>query len=183
MGRNKNSNFEVFDTLSNQIVSVDSNEEVLVYKWILHAHEMGIVKSFVYQPITFTLSEKVTYQIGKKTKVLFQDHVYSPDFLLEIDPKYQNLIDEFKLTFDNKIYIDVKGSFNRNQRSFSIDQKWVYQKTGYYIYKLEPKVFFKKFGIIEEFKFTQKTKKPSKVFAGYKTIEDVFCELYASLKT
>lgn len=87
-------------------------------------------------------------------KVLFQDHQYSPDFLIKVNPKYQTLLDEFKVTFSNQIYVDVKGSFNRNQRSFSIDQKWVYQKTGYYIYKLEPKAFFKKFGILEEFKYT-----------------------------
>ena len=174
MGKNKNSNFEVVDTRTNQIVPVDSNEEVLVYKWLLHALELGIVKNFTYQPTTFVLSEKVQYKQGKKTKTLFQDHVYSPDFLIEVDEKHQNLINEFKLVFDNKIYVDVKGSFNRNQRSFSIDQKWTYQKYGYYIYKLEPKVFFKKFGILEEFKFTQKTKKPSKVFSGYNTVEEIF---------
>jgi len=90
-------------------------------------------------------------------KTLFQDHVYSPDFLIEWDPERTILSDEFKLPFGlnhNRIYVDVKGSFNRNQRSFSIDQKWVYQKYGYYIYKLEPKVFFRKMGILEEFKLT-----------------------------
>jgi len=120
------------------------------------------------------LSEKEKYTVKGKEKTLFQDHVYSPDFLIRINEKCESLLSEFKVTFDNNIYVDVKGSFNRNQRSFSIDQKWVYQKTGYYIYKLEPKMFFRKFGILEEFKFTQKTKKPSKVFAGYKTIEEVF---------
>jgi hypothetical protein len=112
------------------------------------------VKSFKYQPITFELCGKVKYGTGPKLKTLFQDHVYSPDFLIEVDGKYKKLIDEFKVLDENRIYVDVKGSFNRNQRSFSIDQKWVYQKTGYYIYKLEPKKFFKKFGILEEFKFT-----------------------------
>ena len=29
-------------------------------------------------------------------------------------------------------------------------------------------------GILDEFKLTQKTKKPSKVFAGYPTVGDVF---------
>lgn len=175
MGKNRNSNFEVLDTITNQMVEVDSNEEVLVYKWLLYMKQAGVVKDFLYQPIVFTLSDKVQYTVGKKTRTLFQDHVYSPDFLIDINPQYTNLLDEFKVVFDgSKIYVDVKGSFNRNQRSFSIDQKWVYQKTGYYIYKLEPKQFFKKFGILEEFKFTQKTKKPSKVFAGYKTVEEVF---------
>lgn len=145
-----------------------------MFKWLLHALEIGLVLDFKYQPCTFVLSDKVKYQSGNKLKTLFQDHVYSPDFLIDVNPKYKSLIDEFKVLENNKIYVDVKGSFNRNQRSFSIDQKWVYQKTGYYIYKLEPKVFFRKFGILEEFKLTQKTRKPSKVFAGYKTVEEVF---------
>jgi hypothetical protein len=61
---------------------------------------------------------------------------------------------EFKILFDNKIYIDVKGTFNKTQRSFSIDQKIIYEKFGYYIYKLIPKDFMKKYGIIEEFLYT-----------------------------
>ena len=68
----------------------------------------------------------------------------------------------------------MKGSFNRNQRSFSIDQKWTWQKEGYYIYKLEPKKFFRKFGILEEFLLTEKTKKPSKVFEGYPLLSEIF---------
>ena len=109
-----------------------------------------------------------------KERTLFQDHVYSPDFLIEVDPGRIELLEEFKVLDGNSIYVDVKGSFNRNQRSFSIDQKWVWQKTGKYIYKLEPKKFFRKFGILQEFLFTQKTKKPSKVFQGYDTVEKVF---------
>lgn len=91
--------------------------------------EKGVVLNFEYQPETFVLSEKVQYPSGKKMKTLFQDHVYSPDFLIEWDPERTKLSDEFKLPFGlnhNRIYVDVKGSFNRNQRSFSIDQKWVY---------------------------------------------------------
>lgn len=75
---------------------------------------MGVVESFEYQPTTFVLSEKVQYRQGKKMKVLFQDHQYSPDFLIKVNPKYQTLLDEFKVTFSNQIYVDVKGSFNRN---------------------------------------------------------------------
>lgn len=176
MGKNKNSSFEVFDSRINQIVPVDSNEEVLVYKWLMYAQSKDIILKFQYQPCTFTLSEKVTYKHKNKTKTLFQDHVYSPDFEIEWNPKYEIFQEEFKYPFGwhkNNIYVDVKGSFNRNQRSFSIDQKWVFQRYGFYIYKLEPKKFFKKVGILEEFKFTQKTKKPSKIFEGYPLIDDI----------
>lgn len=116
----------------------------------------------------------MTYRHGKKERTLFQDHVYSPDFMIRVDPRRQELVDEFKVLSDGCVYVDVKGSFNRNQRSFSIDQKWTYQKYGHYIYKLEPKRFFRKFGILDRFMFTRKTGKPSKVFEGYPTVEQVF---------
>lgn len=37
MGKNKNSTFSVLDTRTNQMVPVDSKEEVLTYKWLLVA--------------------------------------------------------------------------------------------------------------------------------------------------
>lgn len=174
MGKNKRKQIECLDTRTNQIVLVDSIEEVLTYKWLVQAIELGIVKSFEYQPITFEITKQVKYFDGKKERVLFRPHVYSPDFLIEINPQHEQLKKEFKILFDNKIYVDVKGTFNKTQRSFSIDQKIIYDKFGYYIYKLIPKDFMKKFGILEEFLYTQKTKKKSKVFEGYPLIQDVF---------
>lgn len=174
MGKNKRKQLECLDTRTNEVILVDSIEEVLTYKWLVKAYEMGIVKSFVYQPITFEITKQVKYFDGKKERVLFRPHVYSPDFLIEINPNCEQLKKEFKILFDNKIYIDVKGTFNKTQRSFSIDQKIIYEKFGYYIYKLIPKDFMKKFGILEEFLYTQKTKKKSKVFDGYPLIQDVF---------
>ena len=86
MGKNKRIQFKVFDTRTKEDVFVDSKEEVLVYRWLLGARELGVVRVFSYQPCTFVLSEKATYRSGKKEKTLFQDHVYSPDFLIEWDP-------------------------------------------------------------------------------------------------
>ena len=78
---------------------------------------MKLVRDFFYQPCTFTLFGKVTYRSGKKEKTLFQDHVYSPDFLIIWEPEYTKFKDEFKVPFgdeENMVYVDVKGSFNRN---------------------------------------------------------------------
>lgn len=104
--------------------------------------------------------------------------MYSPDFLIMIEPSQTSLIHEFKKTSEidgfPAIYVDVKGGFNKNARSFSIDQKFVYSKYGHYIYKLVPKDFMKKFGITDDLRFTSKTKKPSKKFEGYPLISDVF---------
>ncbi len=85
-------------------------------------------------------------------------------------------MDEFKMLKDNRIYVDVKGMFARNDggRSFSLNQKWTYQKYGVYVYKLVPKKFFLKVGIPEELLFTNKTGKPSKKFEGYPLMKDIF---------
>ena len=66
-------------------------------------------------------------------------------------------------------YIDVKGTFAKSDggRSFSINQKWTYNKHGIYVYKLVPKDFFKLFGVPEACKLTAKTKKPRKMYLGY----------------
>lgn len=140
---------------------------------------MDIIKGFTYQPCTFKLTDPVKYRDRKgKERCLFREHVYSPDFLININPKYEEFVDEFKKTdiIDGypSIYVDVKGTFNKTERSFSIDQKFVYDKYGFYIYKLIPKNFMKKFGIVEDLKYTSKTKKPSKKFEGYPMIQDIF---------
>ena len=100
-----------------------------MYKWLLSALSLGIVQDFVYQPKTFTLSDPVKYTDSKgKERTLFREHVYSPDFTIDFDHiKYPNLYDEFKYVSNgNRAYVDVKGGFNRTQRSFNTDRKWMY---------------------------------------------------------
>lgn len=176
-GKNKRNQIPCYDSRIKQYVLVDSIEEVETYKWLLLALKLGIITDFKYQPERFTLSEPIKYTNSKgKQKSLFQEHVYSPDFLITINPNCDILLDEFKVLKDNQIYIDVKGEFARNDggRAFSLNQKWMYQKYGLYIYKLIPKKFFLKMGIPEELRYTNKTRKPSKKFAGYPLEKDVF---------
>ena len=186
MGKNLRSKFQVFDSVHNKTLDVDSQEEVEFTKWLCRANELGIMTDFEYQPKSFILSEKAHYVNSKgKTKTLFQEHIYTADFMLIFDErKFQDLADEFKMCDSVKsapeksqyvFYVDVKGGFQKDAgRSFSMNQKWVYMKYHVYVHKVIPKVFFQKFGIIEEFKWTQKTKKPSKKYEGYQTIEEIF---------
>ena len=187
MGKNKRRVFTVYDSLHKIQLEVDSIEEVEFLKWLCHANELGIIIDFVYQPESIILSKSETYLTTKnKIRTLFREHCYTPDFLIFFDKvKYPNLADEFKKYDETKsnvdknsfgYYIDIKGSFNRNDggRSFSINQKWVYSKYNIYVHKIIPKQFFKEFGILEEFKYTEKTKKLSKKYLGYQTIEEIF---------
>lgn len=184
MGKNRRSKFQVYDSLHKITLDVDSSEEVEFTKWLCRASELGIIQDFTYQPKSFKLSDAEHYVDSKgKMKTLFREHIYTADFLLSFDAeKYKDLAMEFKKCDSiqskegsNCYYIDVKGGFQKDAgRSFSMNQKWLYSKYHVYVHKVIPKMFFKKFGIIEEFKFTEKTKKPSKKYEGYQTIEEIF---------
>lgn len=57
------------------------------YKWLLKALDLGIVTDFKYQPCSFVLSDPVKYvNSNGKTRTLFQEHIYSPDFLIAVNP-------------------------------------------------------------------------------------------------
>ena len=162
-------------------IKFDSKEELEFYWWCEEAKEHGIIKDFIYHDFNpIVLSEKTTYYVEKKlktkTKVIektvFREHSYKHDFEIELFEGVNNI---FK-TIHNKRYafIDVKGTFQQNdgQRSFSINQKWVYAKLGIYIEKIIPKEFFKKTWVPEKARYTPKTKKLRTTYAGYKTIDD-----------
>lgn len=72
------------------------------------------------------------------------------------------------------VFIDTKGTFNRNSRSFGTDRKWVWQKFKTYIYELVPQKFFKEFGVPESCRLTEKTKKPRSAYKGFKSISEAF---------
>lgn len=67
-------------------------------------------------------------------------------------------------------YIDTKGTFNRNSRSFSTDRKWVWDKYGIYVAEIVPVKFFKNFGVPLKSFISKKTKKARKMFAGMKSL-------------
>lgn len=64
--------------------------------------------------------------------------------------------------------------FNRNARSFSTDRKWVWEKFNIYICEIVPAKFFQKFGCPKYSFYSKKTKKPRKIFQGYKSLNQIF---------
>lgn len=181
-GKNKRRQLEVYDEIHNQNLSVDSQEEIDFINWCSDAVNLSVINDFQYQPDSFRLFESVQYKdIYGKQRSLFRDHQYSPDFILTYDPnKYLELTKEFKVDYSQlsatevSTYIDVKGTFNRNARSFGTDRKWLWQKFGVFICEVIPQKFFEKFGVPDKSRLTQKTKKPRSCFAAFKSIIDIF---------
>ena len=189
MGKNKKSKKIFFDEFLNSNIEIDSQEEYQFYNWIIEAKKMNIILDYIYQPNSFLLTEKTLYtplfnNPKNKEKHLFAEHIYTADFKIIIDYKYGEIFSKyFKLSKNNlnadgniEIYIDVKGGFMSNDsgRSFSINQKLVYEKYKILISKLVPKDFFLKLGCPKNLFFTEKTHKKSKVFENFPTIESVF---------
>ena len=182
MGKNKKSNI-IYDD-----IEFDSKEELEFYHWCIEAKKYKIISDFKYNCESYQLSPKQTIdeerQLKTKTKIvskhLFHEHIYTPDFHLFKGERWGVIDKESKLisSHDNKteIVIDVKGTFQMHDgsRSFSINQKWMYEKYGIYVNKLIPEKFFKLTWVPESCKMTAKTKQIRKKYEKTQTILEKF---------
>lgn len=180
----------IFDRNLNETVVLDSNEEYYVYAWIMQCFDLKVVKEYAYQPESFLLTERFTYipvsdSPKKKEKFLMASHSYTPDFKIVFDRKYLNILSLFfkfpsdcVRSSDGSLvsYIDVKGGFNRfgGDRTFSINQKMMYDKYHIYVQKTTLEDLFSKLGIPNEARYTIKTKKPLKKFSGCEMVDNMF---------
>ena len=167
-------------------IEVDSNEEWHFFNWLDEAKELGIVINYEYQPKSFELTPKYTYQayIDNREKHLMRPHIYTCDFIINFNLDYiKYLAKIFKISKKQvdeegrniKVYIDIKGTFDRHggSRLFSIHQKLVYDKYNIFVEKVVPKTFFKKAGISKN-NLKTPTGRASKMFYGYNFIDKMF---------
>ena len=179
MGKNKRKQIAYFDSFHNKQLMLDSIEEADMLEWLIEAQKLGYVVDWEYQPSSIELFQNVNYvNIDNKQRCLFRSHIYSPDFKVTICPnKSKALCKELKLTYQQSqldkfdVTVDVKGGFNKTERAFGINQKWVYQKFNIYICKIVPKDFFMKVGCPMSCFITRKTGKKRKMYQHCKSIE------------
>lgn len=181
MAKNKKSQIE-YDG-----IIFDSNEELEFYHWCVEAKEYKIISDFKYNCETYQLSPKQTTIETKylKTKTkevekhLFHEHVYSPDFHLFKGERWGVLENTGLLSlhsFKNEFVIDIKGSFQLHDgsRSFSINQKWMFEKYHIYINKVIPEKFFNLTWLPEKCKLSPKKKQIRKKYDGIPTLREKF---------
>ena len=181
MGKNKRRQIEYFDRIHNVQLGLDSNEEQDTFEWLTEAVQLGIINDFEYQPEPYQLSESTKYIAADgKQRVLFREHIYTADFKIKLDPnKWPALSKELKVSYEKmahkqvEVVIDTKGTFNITERAFGLNQKWMYQRYGIYVYKLVPKMFFQKFGCPKASFYTSKKKQRRKMFSGCHSIEEM----------
>jgi len=169
-------------------VEFDSEEELEFYYWCEEAVKYKFLESFKYNHKSYELCDKQTYieikQLKTKTKTvekhLFHPHKFSPDFWLIKGERWNLLEDKHKLLslHDDKteIVIDTKGTFQMHDgsRSFSMNQKWTYDKYGVYVNKVIPQKFFKLTWLPEQAKMTKKTKQVKKKYKDIQTLYEKF---------
>lgn len=161
-----------------------SNEEFWVYRWLKEAERKSLVWNIVCQPGPFELAKRasVTIQEQLKTKTknvdmfLFHPHAYTPDFSFFVGGE---LLKYFKFPLAKNIVVDVKGSFNKfgDQKQFSINQKWMWDKYKIYVQKIVPETLFKKTWVPMCCRYTPAQGKPVKKYIGYHGIDEFIMEL------
>ena len=185
------------DTVHNETVDVDSNEEWYTFGFLCELHQLGLIEDFVYQPESFPLTPKMMYKpfmlepTKKKNteKFLFHPHIYTADFkvsafvdsskaLMYFSTVFKILEDSVRVRDDGRmiadIWMDVKGDWMRfGADSFSINQKLVYQAHGIYINKFIPRNAFQKMGAPHCAAVTP-TGRASKCFGNMRFIENVY---------
>lgn len=187
MVKNRKSVIEIIDPNLNQTIQLDSLEEWQIYHWVLELYELGVIKKYEYQPTEFQLTPKYTFVPAynnpkKKTKSLLQPHIYTADFRLEFDEAYgETLAKYFKISKDMisngiiTLFLDIKGTFQKNggARTFSINQKLVFEKYGTYIQKTVPQDLFPVLGVPVRCLRGYKGR-PSKVYKSCNFVKTIF---------
>ena len=160
----------------------DSTEEWHFYHWTIEAGEIGIITVANYHPWKTQLGNSINMRVPRPTKRkpqgtrkihLLRAIQYEPDWIIGIDPANNkfidyNIIPVMKTSSGTRPYqidknggvlvIDIKGSFTLHQsQKFPVIQKWMFEKYGVYVNKIEPKKFFKKFWVPKLSAFTEKT--------------------------
>jgi hypothetical protein len=132
---------------------VKSDEEFSMVNWLNDAVKYGLVRDWQYEPKSFTLFEKQTYEevVHLKTKDsvkirhLHAEASYTPDFNIVFTPLGRKaLFQIFKQSLQgltSSVWIDVKGSFSfyqTDERFFSLTLKAMYTKHGIWVKKIIP---------------------------------------------
>ena len=182
-------------------MNYNSNEE-MYFEWYLNdLIKNNIVTRFLYESNTFTLSIAKKYIYTKKliTKVkpielsLLDEHVYTPDFLIEWNTSSNGL---FYRYIENEGYItkppffaikslkngkpytffEVKGTFDRNNmtRLFKINQKWLYDKYGLYVHQVTIPDLFKYTFTPERYLHTDSSRQLRKINFGIKSFDEYY---------
>lgn len=159
----------------------DSPEEFHFYHWLLEGQNHGLICNIKYHPATYQLADKATVKVEQKLKTgtkiidkfMFHPHSYTPDF--EFCCSFGVLDHLFfgPLFLGTKTAIvDIKGKFSKHkdEKPFSLNQKWTWQKEKIHVQKIVPEKFFKETWVPKVCMFSRVKKQPVPKYIGCKNI-------------
>lgn len=152
----------------------DSGQQISVYCWMQQAYQNNLVESFDYHPDSFILYQGSKF--GKKS--LLRPHIYTADYAINLNinklDKRLKLIFKYTQDFQSPIFIDVKGGFSKfhDASKFSVNQKWVHQKHGIYVYKIQPDILFSQSFVPQYSRYTLKKRQLRQKYANMLTISE-----------
>lgn len=180
MGKNKRKQIEVDCDLGK--FSVDSNEEVAFIHWCEELYKLKLIDidfNIFYQPDSYELIPKVKYFEGKKERTLLREHNYTLDFIIIMTEELYSLFPALQKYLissqDKKCYIDIKGTFNKNggDRTFSINQKLMYNRYELYVNKIIPDKLFQLSFLPEKERYSPKKHQLREKYKDLKTLKEI----------
>lgn len=160
------------------LIQLRSNEEKQFLEWIREAEEKELISSWAYEPESYELIPKTSFtkpevmktKIKNKDRHLHEPLSYTPDWYLEFTPRGVAILNKYfeKSIYSakpyNKVYIDVKGTYNPHQkdpRFFTAMQKLMYMVYSIYPLKVVPDILFKHTWCPEPLRWIRNRKKPT----------------------
>jgi len=180
----------------------DSPEEAYTSWYLDELGNAGYISEYAFQPESFSLFAKCTYQYSKQLKTkkkilevaILQEHLYTPDFRVLWSDRVMGVlfknIENVGLNkgapfwameppiYDNELLFEsiweVKPLFDRNNmtRLFTINQKWMYSKYGIYVQKIIPQKLFKYTFTPKKYLLTDMGKQKRKIIFEVRTLEE-----------
>lgn len=179
----------------------ESPEEAYIVWYLDELAGAGIIEDYTYQPKALSLSPAFHYFWEKKLKTktkpmkstLLQEHVYTPDFLVQWSIPYKGVyykdiedVGEDKSCyffaernlFDGSMesYWEVKPAFDRNNmiRLFYINQKWIYEKYMRYVQKIIPRHVFENTFTPQRYLLTDTGRQKRKINFAVRSLEKFY---------
>jgi len=134
-----------------------SKEEFAFAAWIDELLKIGVVQTWKYEPVTFTLAKSKRTTAGGKQKHLCRGCVYTPDFSFFVATDFQQKFEEktgmvmtppwpevAKGSSSGWFLVETKGQKPRQADTFSIKMKWLLETKKLYVNKVIPIKLFQK---------------------------------------
>jgi hypothetical protein len=160
----------------------DAREEIDFAMWLEEAATVDLVQGWAHHPAPIHLADPAYFdvpvqlktKVKMSTRTLLQEHVYTADFAVTFTPRIRMVDAPFRFPAGMWILVEIKARYSRfnMDRTFSLNQKWVWQRHGIWVQKIEPLKLFGRTWCPAGVRVTPKQGKPRKGYETFLTLEN-----------